>query len=146
MCEIVRNLEDKEYFADCLTKQNWGQTSGGYLCGYEDEDREPTQKEHFLSYYSKKQDKITYAYLRCPQLILFIAEVMGVPHNILEAAAEKITEFDKKYQGEKNGNYLWGEKAFGEFKKILFFSDVCKAIKCSEDEDEAKEKVSKLFG
>ena len=142
-CDYVRSLDDEGYFADTHTCNEWGQNCGGYLKSTNGPMKE---KAHFLSYYDhSEKEKITYAYLRCPQLIVFIAEIMGVPRELLESAVCIVMKYEEEnktnLQGGKNGNYIWGHKEFTEFKQKLHYSDVIRYIKASSNVEEAKKSI-----
>jgi hypothetical protein len=121
VCDYVRRTIDphkNKYIADSCVKEGYGQSCGGYLkdCN----KKYISQKEHFLNYYDDKAEKPpTYSYLRCPQLLLFIA---GVSRKSLEKAYETVKNYEdanKLKDDEKNGNYMWGKQAFREFKSKI---------------------------
>ena len=141
-CKYVEEMSVKTTYADFLTEKRWGQTSGGYL---DKSSKIETQKEHFLSYYKNKEN-ITYQYLRCPQLIIFIAEIVGVPCKNIFSATRVVCKYEKSYNGVKNGNYIWGHEEFRLFKNELKFCEVVKIIKEYENIDEVKNEVKELFG
>ena len=132
---------ERKYIADICVIEGYGQSSGGYLNASANKSLSyaPSQKEHFLNYYGSKSmlSKLpSYHYLRCPQLLLFIAEVAevaGVSQNRLERAYEilKKHENDKGLRGitEKNGNYIWKEPVFKKFKEQLQISQLVKIIR-----------------
>lgn len=110
-----------------------------------------SQKEHFLFYYGgedKLEKKPTYNYLRCPQLLLFIAEATGVSREKLEGAYKILQEYEDtnrlKYSKEKNGNYLWGKQILRDFKAQLCIHTVVNIIKNSKSWNEVKEKTREL--
>lgn len=141
-CKYVEEMSVETTYADFLTKKGWGQTSGGYL----DKSSEiKTQKDHLLSYY-KNEKEITYEYLRCPQLIVFIAEIVGVPCKNILSAASVVCKYEESYNGVKNGNYIWGHEEFRVFKNELKFCEVVKIIKKKKNIDQVIEEVKKLFG
>lgn len=157
VCEYVRTIEShknnigNEYIADLCVKQGYGQSCGGYLKTYKKDDMklaEPSQKEHFLNYYGDKAEKLpTYFYLRCPQLLLFIAEIAGVSSISLEAAYKVVSDYEndnKLRNKEKNANYMWGTQAFRDFKSQIHIRDVVKIIRNAENWDEVKERTMKL--
>lgn len=157
VCEYVRkldsdkNCEGKEYFADLCVKQGYGQSCGGYLISYSEENlQKPTQKKHFLDYYSHEDridNKPSYYYLRCPQLLLFIAEIAGVPKKTLTDAFNIVKDYENENDlrnKEKNGNYMWGSEHYRDFKKKLHIGSLVRLIRQSENWDEVIEKVKKL--
>lgn len=152
VCEAIRKLGKEEYIADTCVKAGYGQNCGGYLkvTSKKETAARPSEKEHFLSYYGREkiaEKNPTYQYLRCPQLLLFIAEAAGVSKENLKKAYCIL----KAYEGEKgikdtekSGNYMWGKEAFGAFKLQLQISEVVKIIKNSNDWDEVVKEVKKL--
>lgn len=140
VCKFIKKSQkNKEYLADKCVREGYGQSSGGYLISSSNKKIKtdtPSQKEHFLSYYGVKgkPDKFpSYNYLRCPQLLLFIAEVAGVSQNRLEQACEILKKYENdkglRYTTEKNGNYIWKEHEFKELKKQLQISQLVKIIR-----------------
>ena len=157
VCEYVRTLEPhknnigEEYISDLCVKEGYGQSCGGYLNTCKKDDiklAEPSQKEHFLNYYGDKIEKLpNYYYLRCPQLLLFIAEIAGVSSKSLEEAYKIVKDYEnanKLRNKDKNANYMWGKQAFREFKSKIHFTDVVTIIRNSENWDEVREKSMKL--
>ncbi|WP_394897802.1 hypothetical protein [Clostridium butyricum] len=157
VCQYVQTIEPhknnigKEYISDLCVKQGYGQSYGGYLKNCKKDHlkfAEPSQKEHFLNYYEDKAEKLpTYYYIRCPQLLLFIAEIAGVPRKSLKDAYEIVRDYENinelRYK-EKNANYMWGTQAFRDFKSQLHISDVIRIIRNAENWDEVIEKTMKL--
>ena len=79
VCECVKtiDLHKERYFSEICVEEGYGQTWGGYLTS----GKTLSQKDHFLQYYGREDmaEKMpSYTYLRCPQLLLFIAEAAGV--------------------------------------------------------------------
>lgn len=157
VCKYVRTIEPhknnigKEYISDLCVKQGYGQSCGGYLktCKKDDiKSSELSQKVHFLNYYSDKAEKLlAYYYLRCPQLLLFIAEIAGVSSKSLENAYKIVRDYedDNKLKNKgKNGNYMWGKQAFRDFKSQIHISDVVRIIRDAENWDEVRERTLKL--
>jgi len=156
VCEYVRNIEPhknlgEEYISDLFVKQGYGQTCGGYLKTYKKDDiklAEPSQKEHFLNYYGDKADKPpTYYYLRCPQLLLFIAEIAGVSRENLKNAYRIVKDYEDSNNlngKEKNANYMWGTEEFRKFKSEMHIGDVVRIIRRSVNWDEVRDECEKL--
>lgn len=155
VCEFIEKLNDeKEYIADICVNDEYGQTCGGYLSSKDADPKSIKQKEHFMNYYGRndelKNKKPTYQYLRCPQLLLFIAELAEMPD--VEEAYEMLKVYEEKnslYKTDKSGNYLWGTKDgfLSEFKQKLGIYQLVKIIK-SEDVsnwDDVKERVKISF-
>ena len=155
VCEYINTLDaNKKYLAEEFVKSGLGQTTGGYLGNVRAEDipnTETSQKQHFLNYYGNENisdKKPTFSYLRCPQLILFIAEVFGVPDKALNAAYDIIQDYEQKgkiINTTKNGNYLWGKEVFREFKNALKIGEVNKIIRDNDNIGDIKKEVEKLF-
>lgn len=157
VCEYVRSIEShknnigEEYISDLCVKQGYGQSSGGYLktCKrYDIKLAEPSQKEHFLNYYSDKAESPpTYYYLRCPQLLLFIAEIAGVSSKSIKKAYTILMDYENDNElknKEKNGNYMWGKQAFRDFKSKIHISEVVKIISDAQNWDEVRERTLNL--
>lgn len=157
VCEYVRTIEPhknnigKEYISDLCVKQGYGQSCGGYLKACKRDDiklAEISQKVHFLNYYSDKAEKLpTYGYLRCPQLLLFIAEIAGVSRKNLENAYKIVRDYENDNELKnklKNGNYMWGKQAFRDFKLQIHINNVVRIIKDAENWDEVRERTLKL--
>lgn len=143
--QVCKNIKawasGRKFIADSLVSEGYGQNYGGYI----DDGKVATQLEHFLSYYEKRPDKITYAYLRCPQLILFVAEVMGAPEKNVNEAAEVIRKFDEHYIGKKSGNYMWGTQELRDVKNILHYCQICRIVMKAEDYANLQCEVKKLY-
>lgn len=152
VCKIVKELKEEKYkyIADECVREGYGQTCGGYLSLKNTKPTFITQKEHFLSYYDnsdRKSKKPTFHYLRCPQLLLFIAEFSGVPQ--IEEAYDLLKEYEKNnrlYKTNKSGNYLWGrkDKFLSEFKRKLGIYSLVKIIDEANSWDEVKKQTNKL--
>lgn len=110
----------------------------------------PPQKEHFLNFYGKKdkEEKLpSYYYLRCPQLLLFIAEIAGVSKERLEDAYGMVKAYEdgnNLRNKQKNGNYMWGRQEFRDFKTKLQITALVKIIRQAKRWDDVKEQVAKL--
>lgn len=152
VCDYVQTIDlfnnGKTYISELCVNEGFGQSCGGYL---ELENEHLSQKEHFLNYYggSDKAGKLpSYNYLRCPQLLLFIAELAGVSRKKLENAYEKLQEYEinkgLKDSKEKNGNYLCREQILKDFKAQLCIHAVVKIIKNSKNWDEVKVQTKEL--
>ena len=128
--------------ADEIVKEGHGQNRGGYI---DSQGREASQKEHFLHYY-KDKEKVTYAYLRCPQLIIFIAEIAGAKEIWLSNAIAILKRYDAAYDkvnaSARNGNYFWGKPEFREFKNALHFQNICMWIKRYETLQQVIEQIN----
>ena len=153
VCEAISKLKEKQYIADKCVKEGYGQNCGGYLGPVSKKDNKvagPSEKEHFLTYYGREEvaEKTpTYQYLRCPQLLLFVAEAAGVSEENLKKAycILKAYEKDNRLEGtEKSGNYMWGKEEFRAFKLQLQICNVVKIIKAANNWDEVVKEVKKL--
>lgn len=157
VCEYVctldphkNNIEEK-YISDLCVEEGYGQSCGGYLTTCKKDSiklDEISQKDHFLNYYSDKGVGFpTYHYLRCPQLLLFIAEIAGVSRENLKKAYRIVKGYENSNQlrnKDKNGNYMWGKQAFREFKSQTHINDVVKIIRKAENWDEVRIRTRKL--
>lgn len=155
VCKIIKELECKnlvktQYSEQCV-KEGYGQTCGGYLNQCKKSAVNPidiSQTMHFITYYGTKPDKMpTYQYLRCPQLLLFIAENAGLQKKYLVKGYEIV----KKYEDDnklkftnKNANYMWGQQAFRNFKLELHVKDLVKIIKESSNWKDVVAQVEQL--
>ncbi|MCW6110142.1 ORF6N domain-containing protein [Clostridium sporogenes] len=157
VCEYVRTIEPhknnfgEEYISDLCVKQGYGQSCGGYLKTCKKDDiklAEPSQKEHFLNYYDDKAEKLpTYNKLRCPQLLLFIAEIAGVSKKSLKDAYKIVMDYEndnKLRYKEKNANYMLGKQALRDFKSQIHISEVISIIKNAENWNDVIEGTMKL--
>lgn len=157
VCEYVRTIEPhknnigEEYISNLCVMQGYGQSCGGYLkaCNkYDIKLAEPSQKEHFLNYYDDKAGNLpTYNYLRCPQLLLFIAEIAGVSRKNLKDAYKIVMDYENTHKlryNEKNGNYMWGKQVFREFKSKIHINDVVGIIRNAENWEEVIKRTMKL--
>ncbi len=157
VCKYVRTLDPRinsikeEYISDLCVREGYGQTCGGYLMTCKRDSNileELSQKDHFLNYYSDKGDKFpSYHYLRCPQLLLFIAEIAGVLSEDLKNAYRIVKVYENANQlryKEKSGNYMWGKEAFRDFKSKIHINEVVKIIKDAENWDEVIAETKKL--
>ena len=137
-----------------FVRNGYGQSRGGYLligqknrCTFNG----LSQKDHFLSYYENpaRVDKLpTYSYLRCPQLLLYIAELVGVPEKTINDACQIIMEYEQRNElrcSEKNGNYIWGKAEFAKFKTTLRIGVISKIIQNESNFCDIQEKVLQLF-
>ncbi len=150
VCRYIQTLDKKRFLADKFVQNGFGQTSGGYL-GKGGRKKEVTQKQHFLDYYSGILNKKMPSYnrLRCPQLILYVAEAFGVPEEILNKAYKEFAESEianrTVYKDNKDGNYFWGTDEFRQLKKTLKIGAVNRIIKEYSDIKEIKNNVARLF-
>lgn len=151
MSKVDAHRCGKDYVADQLVKEGYGQTCGGYYNNttINRESAEPNQKLHFLNYYGNdKKDKYpSYNQLHCPQLILWIAEVAGVKEEKLFAAKKCIINYEDNCAKDliKNGSYLKsGDGVEKKFKDILNMTSVNRIIKESSCWEEVCEKVHAL--
>lgn len=149
ICRYVRALDydRKRYVCELCVDEGYGQTCGGYL---ESNATISTQKEHFLGYYGggdKVERAPSYHFLRCPQLLLFIAEIAGVSRKRVEDAYEKLKKYEEeegKKNTDKNGNYIWGKQILRDIKEQLCISAVVKILKESTSWDEVEAQTREL--
>ena len=118
------NRHDDELVCDMMVKEGLAQTEGGYfeVAEYPKYKRiidrskaEPSQAFHFFEYYiddeknNRLDKKPSYNSLKCPQLIMYIAEMAGLNRQILLECLEfikKIEENANLVGTKKKGNYL----------------------------------------
>lgn len=158
-----KNHYEKELVCDRIVIEGLGQTKGGYFetaCEprYNKqvirEKAEPSQQFHFFSYYidaeiNRSEKKPTYASLKCPQLIMYIAEMVGLDKKCVIKAFNFLKDFEEE-RGlqtlEKGATYL--EKKKGNpsevFKDILHISEIQTIITKSSSYEEIVRKVSRL--
>lgn len=86
VCEYIKNIDlynnGEIYISELCGNEGYGQSCGGFL---ESNKENSTQQDHFVYYYGgidKIEKNPTYSYLRCPQLMVFIAEAAGVSKKI----------------------------------------------------------------
>lgn len=155
VCKFINKIpNNQKYLADRCVCEGYGQSCGGYLISSTNKKTKTgtsSQKEHFLSYYGAEKilnKSPSYHYLRCPQLLLFIAEVAGISKNRIKKAYEILKKYenDKGLRGtsEKNGNYIWRERVFKEFKKQLQIFELVKIIRKENNWQEVQIKAKKL--
>ena len=153
VCEYVNKLdEETEYMADIFVEEGYGQTCGGYLSCINSKSSFIYQKQHFLDYYGRndeiKNKLPRYQYLRCPQLLLFISEIVGVPKAKINDACEILKNYEDKEEirnTKKSGNYIWGTQVFRDFKSILRINVVSKIIRENNNLADIKELIHNLF-
>ncbi len=113
VCEYIKTIDllqnhKERYFSEICVEEGYGQTCGGYLTS----GKTLSQKDHFLQYYGREDmaEKMpSYTYLRCPQLLLFIAEAAGVSREKIENAYNELKQYEDKnhlHKTEKHGSYL----------------------------------------
>ena len=152
VCKYIENpnsnksLSKDKYIADTCVEEGVGQTCGGYFAL----KHIKLQSDHFLSYYNTRKDKKpSYCYLRCPQLLLFIAEIAGVPREVLESAYQYLKQYETDNnligKNDKNGNYIWGKQVFRDFKRTLKIAEVNKCIQNASNWNDVIIKVNSLF-
>ncbi len=154
VCKIVKELKDEghKYIADECVRKGYGQTCGGYLSLKNTKPTFITQKAHFLSYYDNldmQSNRPTFHFLRCPQLLLFIAEFSGVPESKIKDAYKLLKEYEKNnglYKTNKSGNYLWdrNDGFLSKFKGKLGIYSLAKTIDKASNWDEVKEQIKGL--
>ena len=96
-----------------------------------------------------------YRNIRCPQLVMFIAETAGLHRERCLESYHLIQAYENNAgirDTEKNANYLYhtpegkknpeGRDAFTKFKEILKFKDINDSIRDAESWDEVMSKVS----
>ena len=149
------NSAGNVYVADTMVREGYGQTCGGYFdevpkSAIIPHEAEPSQWFHFITFYSnsKRNTKApSYSSLHCPQLILWIAEVVGIDRDKLQSARRVVIEYEKpnNLKGDKNkgGSYLPKDIEI-EFKEALEIYNVNTIIKDACNWKEVLAKVSDL--
>ncbi len=151
VCEYIQTItpynNGEKFIADTCVDKGYGQTCGGYITS---NSKAMTQQEHFLYYYGserKAECKPSYQYLRCPQLLLYVAEIAGIPQKKLKNAYEIIKNYEtdnKIHNTNKHGNYLWGKSEFKAFKIELRITAIVRIIKDAKSWDEVIKQTREL--
>ena len=149
ICKIIEQLDEVEdLFSEKCVKEGYGQNCGGYL--EQNKEENISQKQHFLLYYNdaKKDNKLpTYGYLRCPQLLLYIAEIAGISSECVEAAYNTLKTYEDKNNlrdTNKNGDYMWGTKEFKIFKQKLCIGQLVKIMEAAETWTDVQNKAKTI--
>jgi len=161
-----KNPDDGDLFCDQMVKEGLGQTVGGYFdiakkTKYnkiiDNSIAEPSQAFHFQEYYidneNNKGKNPTYSSLKCPQLIMYIAEMAGLKREILVYSLKLIRtiEEEKNLVGkDKGGGYLEklklddGTNELSEFKNKIHIAEINDIIKQASSYKEITDAVSKI--
>ncbi|MCD7810848.1 MAG: hypothetical protein LUG91_03185 [Ruminococcus sp.] len=147
---LKKNANKDEYEADKLVNDGYGQTKGGYRDNAQKFNiKDITQKWHFTeSYYKSIKDtnkKPTFFYLRCPELLIWIAEVAGLNNDLIQKAIDHVKKFEKGNNlvgTEKSGNYFCS--GLQDLKNILHIYELNKIIGESVNWDEVIEKSAAI--
>lgn len=165
---VKGNVSEEYYFtsknkslkeADQLTKDGYGQSNrnGGYLKKFEAwkkkekifDDVQATQHWHLICSWGELENPQIFR-LKCPQLMIYIAEICGWSKKCIENAVEELKKYEdgKKLRNTSNkgGNYL-EVKAEGSnitqaylFKESLRYNHLCKIIDESASWEEIQSK------
>lgn len=136
--------------ASDFVKLGYGQTVGGYM---NSDDERPDQKEHFINYYKDKTDRTpSFTNLWCPELMLFIAEILGLNREYIEEARDYVMTIEDKYElrgKDKGATYLsfkdeTGENVLVNFKKKLKIYEINKILRECANLEEALRKISDI--
>lgn len=161
------NRHDDELVCDMMVKKGLGQTVDGYFevakCPkykriIDKSKAEPSQAFHFFEYYiddeknNRSDKKPSYNSLKCPQLIMYIAEMAGLNRQILLECLEFIKKIEENENlvdtKNKGGNYLEkikvnnDENRLEEFKKKIHISEIQSIISEETSYEEVVQKVS----
>lgn len=110
--------------------------------------------EHFtvcyLQYLGNKDQRYwhqnaDYRHIRCPQLVMFIAETAGLNHGRCLEAYHLIQAYENNAgirDTEKNANYLYGKPTWHAYTGILRFDDINDIISDAGNWDEVMSRVS----
>jgi len=146
----IQNIDVSKYhLAEDFVKEGYGQTTGGYLSNTKDH---PSQLEHFVNYYCDKIEKMpTFASLWCPELIIFISEILGVKKEYIIKASEMVKNFEDDNNlknTQKNATYLTfrstNSRILKEFKETIKIYDVNDILKKTTSIEEAIRQIEKL--
>ena len=128
VCEYIKTIDllqnhKERYFSEICVEEGCGQTCGGYLTS----GKTLSQKDHFLQYYGREDmaEKMpSYTYLRCPQLLLFIAEAAGVSREKIESAYNELKQYEDKIIciKPKNTEVICGEIRYSGFSSHNYAS------------------------
>lgn len=150
--DVVNYVEtiEEPLIAKEFVSAGYGQNAGGYMSNVE--GIHPSQKKHFLSYYKDKLDRYpSFASLWCPELILFIAEMLGLKREYVEEACEFLKQYEDEHEMHdkvKKATYLsfasTGENVLEEFKCKLKIYEINDILKRTATIEEAKELIGKL--
>lgn len=149
---LSANANESNYKADKLTREGYGQTIGAYHNNAKKIGMSnPTQKWHFtVSYFEYMGDvdsNPTYYSLKCPELLIWIAEVVGLSEKIIDRAIVllKNYECDNGLVGKEKGTNCF-KPIIGELKKILHITEINKILCDSVSWSEVTEKVGLIKG
>lgn len=152
-----RDVEECEFLADKLSFMGYGQNAEGYF--KHDNVPNPSQRFHLTEAYfeykfSKMKDKEFFKdceldRIRCPQLMLWIAEITQIPESVLKDAYNYIVKaedelFHKKEikKGLLGADKYWETMTQNsnitliEFKTKFKYPEICKIIKSANNWEE----------
>jgi hypothetical protein len=159
------DVNECEFLADKLSFMGYGQNAEGYF--KHGNVPNPSQKFHLAEAYfeykfSKMKDKECFkdcelGRIRCPQLMLWIAEIVQIPESVLKDAYNYIVKaedelFHKKgiKKGLLGADKYWDTMrqnsniTLSEFKTKLKYTEICKIIKSSNNWEEIISNCQKL--
>lgn len=160
-----RNRNNDELVCDMMVKGGFGQTVGGYfeVAEYpkykrkiDPSNAEPSQAFHFFEYYidnNRSEKKPSYNSLKCPQLIMYIAEMAGLNRQILLEGLEFIKKIENKtilVDTEKGGNYLEKIKlndrdnCLKEYRTMIHIREIQNIISKETSYEEIVKRVSSI--
>lgn len=151
------DVKECEFLADKLSFIGYGQNAEGYF--KHNNVPNPSQRFHLTEAYfeykfSKAKDKIEkelikdceLSGIRCPQLMLWIAEIVQIPEEVLKDAYNYIVKTEEELFHKKgiNKGLLGADKywkimtenshiTLSEFRTKLKYLEICKIIKNSSD-------------
>lgn len=152
-----RDVDECEFLADKLSFMGYGQNAEGYF--KHDNVPNPSQRFHLTEAYfeykfSKMKDKEYFkdcelGRIRCPQLMLWIAEITQIPESVLKDAYNYIVKaedelFHKKEikKGLLGADKYWETMTQNsnitliEFKTKFKYPEICKIIKSANNWEE----------
>ena len=154
--ESHKNQKGQPYVADEYVKSGYGQTEGGYFeeakkypeVKNDPDLAEPSQKWHLIhAYYDYKvreknfnlDSKSSLASLKCPQLLLWIAEVARLEKERLEQA-KKVAIGNEVKSGSKKCLNIADEK----FKDALKWNEINAIIRDEKTWDKVMLRVEQI--
>ena len=148
-----KNASGDELICDIMVKNGLGQTTGGYFdearrpewnIKIERESANPSQEYHFREYYIEnhktnhiKNGVPSYYRLFCPQLLMYIAEVAGLPKKLLLDAYQYLRSYEERNHliySPKNARYLPAD-VLKEYKRLLCIRQITDSIKQQQPGD-----------
>ena len=150
-----KDVNECEFYADKLSFEGYGQNTGGYI-GYKGVNN-PSQKFHLITAYFQynfdRNRRCCLNRVKCPQIILWIAEIVGIDkdriiegYNYIRKAEDKL--FKENPKGLLKVTEYWKTMEnlinINEFKNILQYKQICKMINDSKNWEDVIKNCSEL--